>query len=179
MVNEYLAIQCDFGSILKDEMSNEQCSMMICDNSLISDEALCYFLPRLARYALQEKGHEYLFYRRLENISETFLSQEQKATLNQLILTLKELEQEMEREEKRELEQSWADWEKTLLKSEKINDKFLLAIARGSIDNVKKLINQGANVNERDNNENSPLDIAKYKGHIKIVELLKQAGARE
>ncbi len=43
VTNEYLAIQRDFGNLLKPEMSDEQCSMMLCDSWLISDQALCYF----------------------------------------------------------------------------------------------------------------------------------------
>lgn len=176
---EYLAIQQDFGEISKNEMSDEQCSMMICDSWLISDEALYYFLPRLARSVLQERGFEYLLYSRLKKINEILLNQEQKVILNRLIFNLKDIEKELEEEEKHELEQSWKDWEESLLQSEKINDKLLLAIARGNINEVKKLINQGVNINERDKNGNAPLDIANYKGHIKIIELLKQAGARE
>ncbi|MEW5857539.1 MAG: ankyrin repeat domain-containing protein [Cyanobacteriota bacterium] len=176
---EYLAIQRDFDKISKNEMSDEQCSMMICDSWLISDEAWCYFLPRLARSVFQNRGFEDFLYRRIEKINETLLNQEQKVILNRLIFTLKEVEKELEMEEKQELEQSWTDWEESLLQSEKINDKLLLAIARNNIDDVKKLINQGANIQERDKQGNSPLDIANYKGHIKIIELLKQAGARE
>lgn len=52
-----------------------------------------------------------------------------------------------------------------------------MAIARGDIDNVKSLINQEANVNKKDHHGNSPLDIAKYRGHSEIFEILKQAGA--
>jgi hypothetical protein len=176
---EYLAIQQDFGKISKNEMSDEQCSMMICDSWLLSDEALCYFLPRLARSVLQNRGFEDFLYRRIEKINEALLNQEQKVILNRLIFTLKEVEKELEIEEKHELEQSWADWEEPLLRSENINDKLLLAIAKNNIDDVKKLINQGANIQERDKQGNSPLDIANYKGHTEIVELLKQAGARE
>jgi ankyrin repeat protein len=54
----------------------------------------------------------------------------------------------------------------------------LLAIARGDIDNVKNLIDQGANVNEKDNHGNSPLDIAKYRERTEIIEVLKQAVAK-
>ena len=76
-------------------------------------------------------------------------------------------------EEKRELEQAQMDWEQEILGSEKL----LLAIARGDLDNVKDLIEQGASVNGKDNHGNSPLDIAKYRGHTNVVELLNQAGA--
>ncbi len=159
-------------------MTYEQCAMMLVDRSLISDEALCYFLPRLARAVFQEGGNEYLLYRRLEALNKNLLNQEQKKILNCLITSLKELEQEKEMEEERELEQAQIDWEQERLASEKIENKLFLAIARGDIDNVQILINQGANVNKRDNHGNSPLDIAKYRGHTEIVELLKQAGAK-
>lgn len=175
---DYSAIQQDYGSISRSEMTYEQCSMMIIDGPLISDESLCYFLPRLARAVFQENGNEYLLYRRLEYLDKNLLSQEQKTILDCLITSLKELEQEIEMEEKRELEQAQMDWEQELIGSEKINDKLFLAIARGEIDNVKSLIEQGANVNEKDIHGNSPLDIANYREHANVVEVLKQAGAK-
>lgn len=175
---EYSAIQHDYCNVSRDEMTYEQCSMMIIDGVLISDKSLCYFLPRLARAVFQESGNEFLLYRRLEYFDKNLLSQEQKTILDCLITSLKELEQEIEMEEQRELEQSQMEWKQEILGSEKIDDKLLLAIARGDIDNVKNLINQGANVNEKDNYGNSPLDIAKYREHTEIVEVLKQAGAK-
>jgi len=175
---EYLAIQEDYCSISRDEMTAQQCSMMIIDAPLISDESLCYLLPRLARAVFQESGNEYLLYRRLEYLDKNLLSQEQTIILDCLITSLKKLEQEIEIAEKRELEQAQIDWEQKIIGSNKINDKLLLTIARGEIDNVKNLIDQGANVNEKDNYGNSPLDIAKYRKHTNVVELLKQAGAR-
>lgn len=174
---EYLAIQQDYCSISRDEMTAQQCSMMIIDAPLISDESLCYFLPRLARAVFQESGNENLLYRRLEYLDKNLLNQEQKTILDYLITSLKELEQEIEIAEKKELEQAQLDWEQKLIGSNKINDKLLLAIARGEIDNVKNLIDQGANINQKDKHGNSPLDIANYRGHTNVVELLKQAGA--
>lgn len=175
---EYLKIQHDFAGLSRDQMTYEQCSMMLVDGALISDEALCYFLPRLARAVFQEGGNEYLLYRRLERINKSLLNQEHQKIVDCLITSLKEFEQEKEMEEEKELEQAQIDWEQERLVSEKIEDKLFLAIARGDFENVKILINQGANVNEKDNYGNSPLDIARYRGHTKIVELLKQAGAR-
>ena len=179
VTNDYLDIQSDFANLLPSEMTDKQCAMMICDGSLISDEALCYFLPRIARRVLLQGGLEYLLYRRLEYLDPTLLDREQKSTVNQLIDALKELEKELEMEEKQELEQSWIDWEQVLVESDNINDKLLLAIFRGSLDDVKILIEQGANVNEKDQNGNSPLDIAKYRGQSEIVEFLNKLGARE
>lgn len=120
---EYSAIQQDYCSISRDEMTYEQCSMMIIDGALISDESLCYFLPRLARAVFQESGNEFLLYRRLEYLDKNLLSQEQKTILDCLITSLKEHEQEIEMEEKRELEQAQMDWEQEILKSEKIDDR--------------------------------------------------------
>lgn len=102
---EYLAIQQDYCGISRDEMTYEQCSMMIIDRPLISDEALCYFLPRLARAVFQENGNEFLLYRRLEYINKNLFNQKQKILLECLIGSLKEVEQELEAEEERELEQ--------------------------------------------------------------------------
>jgi hypothetical protein len=141
---DYLAIQQDYGSISRDEMTYEQCSMMIIDAPLISDESLCYFLPRLARAVFQKSGNEFLLYRRLEYLDKNLLSQKQKTIIECLITSLKELEQEIEMEEQRELEQAQMDCEQRILGSEKIGDKLLLSIARGDIDNVKNLIDQGA-----------------------------------
>lgn len=107
--NERLAIQQDFGGILIQEMTDELCSIMICDSPLISDAALCYFLPRIARMVLEKRGLEYLLYSRLEGINQTVLNEEQKAVLNRFILTLKEIEQELEMQEKKELEQYWKE----------------------------------------------------------------------
>lgn len=175
---EYLAIQNDFGGISREAMTDEQCSMMLIDGPLISDEALCYFIPRLARSVFHESGNEYLLYRRLEKLNKNLLSPEQKEVLNYLITSLKALEQEMEMEEETKLEKAQMDWELEMEVSQKLEDKLLLAIARGNIDHVKNLIDQGANINKKDNYGNSPLDIANYKGHIKIIELLKQAGTK-
>ena len=175
---DYSAIQQDYGNVSRDEMTYEQCSMMVVDGVLISDESLCYFLPRLARAVFQEGANEYLLYRRLKHFDKYLLNQEQKKILECFITSLKELEQEIEMEEKRELEQAQMDWDQEILGSEKINDKLLLAIARGNIDNVKNLIDQGANVNIKDNYGNSSLDIARYRENTNIVELLKQVGAK-
>lgn len=86
-------------------MTYEQSSMMIVDGSLISDEALCYFLPRLARAIFRENGNEFLLYRRLEYINKNLFNQKQKILLECLIGSLKEFEKEIEAEEERKLKQ--------------------------------------------------------------------------
>ena len=106
-------------------MTDKQCVMIICDGPLISDEALCYFLARIARRVFLQGDLEDLLYRSLEYLDTTLLNQEQKSTVNQLIDALKELEKELEMKEKQELEQSWIDWEQVLVESDNINDKLL------------------------------------------------------
>jgi hypothetical protein len=174
---EYLAIQQDFGNVSPKEMSEHQCSMMLCDIWMISDEALCYFLPKLANKLLQERGYEDI-YRRLININPALLNSEQKEVIDKIIFTLKELELQLEIEESKELNQAWENWEESLRNSEDINDMLLLAIAKGSIEEVKNLIEQGADIKKKDSKGNSPLDIAEYKGQVEIIKYLQQLSAK-
>jgi len=51
------------------------------------------------------------------------------------------------------------------------------AINKNAIDTVRNLIRQRANVNELDTNQDAPLVIAAYKGHVEIVKMLLEAGA--
>lgn len=179
VAGEYLEIQNDLGCLSRDELSYPQCSMTICDSFLISDEAFCYYLPALAKAVLQKSGLHELLCSRIEKIDRSFLNPEQKAAIDDLIYTLKKIEENFEIEEQQELEQAWQNWERDRAQSEASIDKLLLAIARGSIEEVKQLIDGGANLNEKDDRGNSPLDIAKYRGQTKILELLERAGARE
>ena len=158
-------------------MSEHQCSMMLCDIWMISDEALCYFLPKLANKLLQERGYEDI-YRRLRNINPAILNSEQKEVIDKITFTLKELELQLEIEESKELNQAWENWEESLRNSEDINDMLLLAIAKGSIEEVKNLIEQGADIKKKDSKGNSPLDIAEYKGQVEIIKYLQQLSAK-
>lgn len=106
---EYSVIQQDYGSVSRDEMTYEQCSMMIIDGVLISDESLCYFLPRLAKAVFQEGANGYLLYRRLKHFDNYPLNHEQKKILECFITSLKELEREIEMEEERELREAQMD----------------------------------------------------------------------
>ena len=54
----------------------------------------------------------------------------------------------------------------------------MLAIAKGSIEEVKKLIEQGADFNKKDRKGNSPLDIAEYKGQVEIIKYLQLLSAK-
>ncbi|NET73293.1 MAG: ankyrin repeat domain-containing protein [Sphaerospermopsis sp. SIO1G2] len=51
------------------------------------------------------------------------------------------------------------------------------AVNKNDVSLVKKLIQEGVNINELDTNKDAPLVIAAYKGYDKIVELLLEAGA--
>ncbi|WP_410542724.1 ankyrin repeat domain-containing protein [Wolbachia endosymbiont of Tetranychus urticae] len=58
-----------------------------------------------------------------------------------------------------------------------IDSKLLNAAERGDIDEVKHLINEGADVNAKDVYEKTPLHWAAEKGHKEIVEILLKKGA--
>jgi ankyrin repeat protein len=57
------------------------------------------------------------------------------------------------------------------------NDILMDAVSRGKINLVQKLITTGANLNFRDEMENTPLSIARKNGHLEIAELLAKNGA--
>ena len=54
-----------------------------------------------------------------------------------------------------------------------------MACDRGNAKIVKLLLENGANVNVRDNNQWTPLKIAVHRGFMEIANLLQQAGAKE
>ena len=47
----------------------------------------------------------------------------------------------------------------------------------GCLDMVKKLIDGGANINEKDKNDNTPLEVASATGHLDVVDFLIANGA--
>jgi ankyrin repeat protein len=51
------------------------------------------------------------------------------------------------------------------------------AVEKNDTAGVKKLIDQGVNVSEYDENRDAPLVMAAYLGHTEIVKLLLEAGA--
>ena len=51
------------------------------------------------------------------------------------------------------------------------------AAKKGNIDRVKRLIEEGANVDERDENNDTPLFIAVGQGHKEVAEILIFKGA--
>jgi uncharacterized protein len=51
------------------------------------------------------------------------------------------------------------------------------AVKKNDAAQVKKLIEQGVNVNELDSGQDAPLVMASYLGHTEIVKLLLDAGA--
>jgi ankyrin repeat protein len=54
---------------------------------------------------------------------------------------------------------------------ERLNDsgRFLRAAEKGNLDEVKKLLNQGIDVNIKDNEGNTALILASLYGHLEIV----------
>jgi len=60
-----------------------------------------------------------------------------------------------------------------------VNTQLLEAAKSGQSEQVKSLLDAGADVKVRDNRGQTPLMIAAEEDQTQIVELLKQAGAKE
>jgi len=66
-----------------------------------------------------------------------------------------------------------------LTQVELMDQQFLQAAQEGDYELVANLIDVNADINTTDKDGNTPLKLAQKAGNTKIVELLKQAGARE
>lgn len=58
-----------------------------------------------------------------------------------------------------------------------INGQFVLAARAGRVERVQALLADGAKVNSRDRNGDSPLNMAASKGNAALVDVLMKAGA--
>jgi len=94
--NEELLIQKDFQDLDRKNMTYQQASMMIIDHTLICDQAVLYFLPTLAKAALEQDGDTFMFGRRLEELNLNKLSEKQVLLISQLIKAAEELEEAIE-----------------------------------------------------------------------------------
>jgi ankyrin repeat protein len=58
-----------------------------------------------------------------------------------------------------------------------VNGQFVMAARAGQIARVAALLEEGAKVNSRDRNGDSPLNMAAAKGNVELVDVLLKAGA--
>jgi len=90
------AIQKDFGMLHRDEVDVDKCSMIICDSSLMSDEAILYFLPSLIRHiANQEVFTGEILAHRLGDLR-IAMNIEQNNAVRSIIDIIHEIENELE-----------------------------------------------------------------------------------
>lgn len=173
ITEEKRRIQSEFGHRVREDMDYEACATFLFEGTLISDEAYLYFLPRLARAVFYEDAYEFFMYCRLEKIDKNILTESQCRILERLIESLKEKEALLEKEEQRELEEAWTQWESERLEKNTLSDQFLLLIAKNKLKKVKKLIEQDKTLlNVTDNFGNTALSIAKMKDHDDMVQLI-------
>jgi hypothetical protein len=91
---ECMSIERDFAQRNRDSLSYRDCSMLIIDSALISDEAFTYFIPRLAKAVISESGDAFLLSNRLKKIKR--LSREQMKLAEELIIVCDEIENEID-----------------------------------------------------------------------------------
>ena len=68
---------------------------------------------------------------------------------------------------------------KTSDKMSAINRRLINAAGFGLCEEVKKLLERGADPNAKDEKRKSALDYAKEKEHSEVVQILKESGAKE
>ena len=88
-------------------------------------------------------------------------------------------ERHFQKKTEEELEKLGIKPQKTELKPngeklEKLNQQLLNAALRGSLKEVKEALDKGANVNAKNNDDETPLHQASWKGNEEIVRLLTQ-----
>ncbi|WP_353570625.1 hypothetical protein [Candidatus Albibeggiatoa sp. nov. BB20] len=166
-------LQQEFGNKPRECMTYNDCTRLIFEGSLLSDNAYLYLSPRLAQATLIEDGNEFLMYCRLERINQNILAQCQQKILNQLINALKQKEAELEEEIQREAEESWKIWGQERLSRNMLADKFLYLVAKNQVEEVKKLLQQSVTLlNVKDSNGNTGFDIAKMLNHENMLQFL-------
>jgi hypothetical protein len=89
---ELNSIQREFEKVNRENMTYEQSSMMIIDNSLINPLAFWYFLPVLAKYVISEGGDFVMLFLQLDQMDKSSLSQEQLASVKKLRSKLKQMD---------------------------------------------------------------------------------------
>ena len=102
-------IQKEFHGKKREDLTTEECAILIFENGTISDKAYYYFLPRLAQAVFTEGADEFLFYSHIEKMSFSLLDDNQKKVINKLIKALKEIERALETEEEKELKKFNSD----------------------------------------------------------------------
>ena len=91
---ECISIERDFAQRNRESLSYKDCSMLIIDSALITDEAFAYFIPRLAKAVTNESGDAFLLRNRLKKIKG--LSREQMKLVEELISVCDKIENEID-----------------------------------------------------------------------------------
>jgi hypothetical protein len=82
------SIQKQFGNLELDKMTNYDAKMMLIDSTLINDEAILYYLPKLADVVINKNGDPNFLKGQLIRINKSNLSEIEINTLNKLLLKI-------------------------------------------------------------------------------------------
>jgi ankyrin repeat protein len=164
-LDEYLAIP-------RDAIVDNTAAMMTVDAAMMSDEAVFYLLPVLARSALFGSSDPYLLSLRLERLDRSSLSAAQHSALDALLAELRAFDAELEQLEASAITEGRELWRKRLSGSPDPNHRLLLAADAGDLKGITEALAAGADAEYADELGNSAQRIAELYGHTAIVEVL-------
>ncbi|MCV6636686.1 hypothetical protein [Candidatus Albibeggiatoa sp. nov. NOAA] len=172
-------LEFEFKHKTRDNLNYDDCTRLLFEAPLLSDEAYLHFVPRLAKAAFIEDANAFFLYNHLEKINQNILTGSQKILLQQLIIELKQIEANCEAEILQETEQSWREWEETQRNNNTVTSRFLYAVATNQFEEVQQLLKQDITLlNAKDSNNHTVFDIAKMREHQAMLQFLEQVASQ-
>lgn len=171
-LGESRLIQRDFGYLDPEHMTYADAANMVIDAALVTDAAITYFLPRLARAAIEQVANAELLQRRLLALDADALSVTQRRAVEDLVDVLREVEHARDRDEAEEIEAGRRAWRRRTTQRGSTGDRLLLAAESGDLEGVRNALNAGADPRYQDELGNTAVELAKMNGHTDVVAVL-------
>lgn len=176
---ESIQIERDYGSLSREDITERQAAMMTVDAPLMTDEAIAYFLPVLARAALFGGSDAFLLSRRLEGFDQSLLTDSQAKAITELIEELRRFDNDLEESETRDIKAGQEMWRRALRASTRPEDQLLLAAESGDTKGVAKALTAGADPEYTDSHGNSAVRLADINGHTAVLEILRDRMSKQ